>query len=39
MMLSSVCLINVGGYGNFISVIAAPMPMKQFERLALAAVL
>ncbi len=33
----SVCLINVGGYGNFISVIAAPMPMKQFMRLVLAA--
>jgi hypothetical protein len=26
----SVCLINVGGYGNFIRVIAAPMPMKRF---------
>jgi hypothetical protein len=35
----SVCLINVGGYGNFISVIAAPMPLKQFERLVLAAML
>ena len=29
----SVCLINVGGYGNFISVIAAPMPMKDFVSL------
>ena len=27
----SFCLINVGGYGNFISVIAAPMPLKRFE--------
>jgi len=35
----SVCLINVGGYGNFISVIAAPMPMKQFVPLVLAAAL
>jgi hypothetical protein len=35
----SLCLINVGGYGNFISVIAAPIPLKQFERLVLAATL
>jgi hypothetical protein len=35
----SLCLINVGGYGNFISVIAAPMPLKQFENLVLAATL
>ncbi len=35
----SFCLINVGGYGNFISVIAAPMPLKQFEHLVLAATL
>jgi hypothetical protein len=35
----SLCLINVGGYGNFISVIAAPMPLRQFERLVLAAAL
>ena len=35
----SFCLINVGGYGNFISVIAAPMPLKPFERLVLAATL
>jgi Negative regulator of sigma F len=35
----SLCLINVGGYGNFISVIAAPMPLKQFEHLVLAATL
>jgi hypothetical protein len=26
----SVCMINVGGYGNFVSVIVAPMPMKDF---------
>ena len=32
----SVCLIKVG-YGNFIYVIAAPMPLKQFEHLVLAA--
>jgi hypothetical protein len=35
----SLCLINVGGYGNFISVIAAPIPLKQFEHLVLAATL
>ena len=35
----SLCLINVGGYGNFISVIAAPMPLTQFEHLVLAAML
>jgi negative regulator of sigma F NrsF-like protein len=35
----SVCLSNVGGYGNFIGVIAAPMPMTQFVRLVLAAAL
>jgi hypothetical protein len=35
----SLCLINVGGYGNFISVIAAPMPLKNFEQLVLAATL
>jgi hypothetical protein len=34
-----VCLINVGSYGNFIGVIAAPMPMKQFVPLVLAAAL
>ena len=33
----SICLINVGGYGNFISVIAAPMPMREFMRLVIAA--
>jgi hypothetical protein len=27
----SICLINVGNYGNFVSVIASPMPMRQFE--------
>jgi hypothetical protein len=35
----SFCLINVGGYGNFISVIAAPIPLKQFEHLVLAVTL
>jgi hypothetical protein len=35
----SFCLINVGGYGNFISVITAPMPLKRFEHLVLAAIL
>jgi hypothetical protein len=34
----SVCLINVGGYGNDLSVIVAPMPMSQFERVVLSAV-
>jgi hypothetical protein len=33
----SLCLIDVGGYGNFICVIAARMPMKQFVDLVLAA--
>jgi hypothetical protein len=28
----SVCLINVGGYGNFVSVIVSPIPMKPFMR-------
>lgn len=32
----SICLINVGGYGNFISVIAAPMPIQEFTRLVTA---
>lgn len=35
----SFCLINVGGYGNFVSVIAAPMPLKQFEHLVVTATL
>jgi hypothetical protein len=35
----SVCLINVGGYGRFISVIAARLPMNQFVPLVLAAAL
>jgi hypothetical protein len=35
----SVCLINVGGYGNFISVIVAAMPMEQFVPLVLASAL
>ena len=34
----SICLINVGGYGNFISVIAAPIPMREFMRLVVKAV-
>jgi hypothetical protein len=28
-------LINIGGYGNFIGVIAAPIPIKQFVTLVL----
>jgi hypothetical protein len=28
----SVCLINVGGYGDFVSVIVSPIPMKPFMR-------
>jgi hypothetical protein len=35
----SVCLINVGGYGIFISVIVAPMPLKEFMPLVLKAAL
>jgi hypothetical protein len=35
----SFCLIDVGGYGSFVSVIAAPMPLDRFERLVLAATL
>ena len=34
----SLCLINICGYGNFICVIAAPMPMKQFVGLILAVI-
>jgi len=33
----SVCLINVGGYGSFLSVIVARMPMNRFMPLVLAA--
>ncbi|MGH8336098.1 MAG: hypothetical protein ACRETL_04580, partial [Gammaproteobacteria bacterium] len=33
----SVCLVNVGGYGDFISVIVAPIEMKPFMRMVLAA--
>ncbi len=33
----SVCLINVGGYGDFISVIVSPTPMKPFIRMVLSA--
>ena len=35
----SLCLINVGGYGNFISVIASPMPLDRLEHLVLATTL
>jgi hypothetical protein len=35
----SVCLINVGGYGNDISVIVSPMAMRQFKHLVTGAVL
>ena len=34
----SLCLINIGGYGNFISVIGAPLPMSQFVPLVLRAI-
>jgi len=34
----SVCLINVGGYGDFISVIVSPIPMKPFMRAVFGAV-
>ena len=34
----SLCLINVGGYGNFLSVVVAPMPMQEFMSLVLKAV-
>jgi hypothetical protein len=33
----SVCLINVGGYGSYISVIVAPLPMREFMPLVLKA--
>ena len=33
----SVCLINIGGYGTFISVIASPIPMRRFVALVLKA--
>ena len=33
----SVCLINVGGYGDFVSVIVSPIPMTTFMHMALAA--
>jgi Negative regulator of sigma F len=32
----SVCLINVGGYGDFVSVIVSPISMKPFMRMVLA---
>jgi hypothetical protein len=32
----SICLLNLGNYGNFISVIVAPMPMIEFQRMVLA---
>lgn len=31
----SVCLINVGGYGDFVSVIVSPIPMRPFMRIVL----
>jgi hypothetical protein len=31
----SVCLINLGGYGDFVSVIVSPIPMKPFMRTVL----
>jgi hypothetical protein len=34
----SVCLINVGGYGDFVSVIVSPIPMKPFMRVVFDAV-
>jgi hypothetical protein len=34
----SLCLINIGGYGNFISVIGARLPMRQFVPLVLRAI-
>lgn len=33
----SVCLLNVGGYGDFISVIVSPVPMKVFMHMVFAA--
>ena len=33
----SVCLINVGGYGDFVSVIVSPISMKPFMRIVLRA--
>jgi hypothetical protein len=32
----SICLLNLANYGNFISVIVAPMPMIEFQRIVLA---
>jgi hypothetical protein len=32
----SICLLNLGNYGNFISVIVSPMPMIEFQRMVLA---
>lgn len=34
----SVCLINVGGYGDFVSVIVSPISMKPFMRAVFGAV-
>jgi hypothetical protein len=31
----SVCLINIGGYGDFVSVIVCPIPMNSFMRMVL----
>jgi len=32
----SICLLNLGNYGNFISLIVAPMPMIEFQHMVLA---
>ena len=32
----SICLLNLGNYGNFISVIVSPIPMIEFQRMVLA---
>ncbi len=32
----SICLLNLGNYGTFISVIVSPMPMTEFQRMVLA---
>ena len=34
----SICLINIGGYGTFISVIAAPIPIGEFVPMVLRAI-
>jgi hypothetical protein len=35
----SICLINVGGYGKFTSIIIAPFPIEKFIHMVLAATL